>query len=45
MLGACLVAVLATMAGGFALGLLAGAVMGLMAAIAVERPLRALATV
>jgi urea transport system substrate-binding protein len=44
-LGACLVAVLATMVSGSTLGLLAGAVTGLMAAIAVERPQRALAAV
>ncbi len=44
-LGACLVAVLTTMASGAGLGLLAGAVTGLIAAIAIERPLRALSAV
>ena len=44
-LGACLVAVLATMADGPVAGLIAGGVTGLVAAFAVERPLRALGAV
>lgn len=44
-LGACLVAALATMTSGLGVGLLAGAVTGLMAAIAIERPLRMLSAV
>ena len=44
-LGAGLVAVLATMTSGLGVGLLAGAVTGLMAAIAIERPLRMLSAV
>ncbi len=42
-LAACLVAVLGTMASGLPVGLLAGAVTGLIAAFAIERPVRALA--
>ena len=44
-LGACLVAILATEAGGPLLGLVLGGVTGLLAAFAIERPLRALARV
>jgi len=44
-LGACLVAVLATTTSGLGVGLLAGAVTGFMAAIAIERPLRMLSAV
>ena len=44
-LGACLVAVLATTTSGLGVGVLAGAVTGLMAAIAIERPLRMLSAV
>ena len=42
-LAACLVAVLGTIASGLPVGLLAGAVTGLIAAFAIERPVRALA--
>ena len=42
-LGACLVAVLGTMVSGLPVGLLAGAVTGLIAAFAIERPVGALA--
>ncbi|HEX7532273.1 MAG TPA: methyl-accepting chemotaxis protein, partial [Methyloceanibacter sp.] len=42
-LGACLVAVLGTMASGLPVGVLAGAVTGLIAAFAIERPVGALA--
>ena len=44
-LGACLVAILATEVGGPLLGLVLGGVTGLLAASAIERPLRALARV
>jgi urea transport system substrate-binding protein len=44
-LGACLVAVLATEAGGPLAGLIGGAIAGLLAAFAIERPLRILASV
>jgi urea transport system substrate-binding protein len=44
-LGACLVAVVGTMAGGPVAGLILGGIAGLIAAFAVERPLRALADV
>ena len=44
-LGACLVAVVATIADGPVLGLIAGGVTGLLAAFAIERPLRTLAGV
>jgi urea transport system substrate-binding protein len=44
-LGACLVAVLATEAGGPLAGLIGGAIAGLLAAFAIERPLRMLASV
>lgn len=44
-LGACLVAVLATMANGPVVGLVAGGVTGLVAAFTIERPMRALAGV
>jgi urea transport system substrate-binding protein len=44
-LGACLIAVLATMANGPVVGAIAGGVTGLIAAFAIERPLRLLAQV